>query len=121
MSSRYSIPAPPAFGLVLSPTPIVIFLTLLRLTPAALRSLSGIRHSVQADTAVAEALALTTVFDFPPLSSTRRYKDAGSLVGIVAPMASACHEPVTAPVVATLDISATVVRAASWLVTARPM
>ncbi len=44
------MPAPPAFGLALSPTPIVIFLMALRLTPAAVRSLSGIRHSVQADT-----------------------------------------------------------------------
>ena len=46
MSSKYSIPAAPAFGLALSPTPSVIFCTVVRLTPV--RSLSGIFHCVQA-------------------------------------------------------------------------
>ena len=36
-------------------------------------------------------------------------------------MATACHEPVTVPVVETFENSATVVRAASWLHTARPI
>ena len=41
----YSMPAAPAFGLALSPTPIVSFLTAARFTPV--RSLRAICHCVQ--------------------------------------------------------------------------
>ena len=58
MSSMYTMPVPPAFGLFRSPTPMVIFWTLVVLTPAAVRSLSGIFHCVQAPVAAAAGSAL---------------------------------------------------------------
>ena len=72
----YSMPAAPGFGLALSPTPSVSFLTAARLTPA--RSLREIRHSVHAAMVVAVGFALTAVAFLPALSSTTRYKGAGN-------------------------------------------
>ena len=57
----------------------------------------------------------------PALSCTTTYKGAASLAGCATPMAGTCQDPVTLPVVATLEKTAVVVAAAVWLVTARPM
>ena len=79
MSSMYSMPVPPAFGLFLSPTPMVIFWILVVLTPAAVRSLSGIFHCVQAPVAAAAGSALADSLLLPALSWTTTYRPAGSL------------------------------------------
>ena len=64
----YSLPAPPAFGELRSPTPTIIFLMLPMLTPAEVNWLSGILHSCQTPVAITVGSGLLTALIFPALS-----------------------------------------------------
>ncbi len=68
MSSMYTVPVPPAVGLVRLPTPITIESTAVIFTPAEVNSLRGIVHCCQAVATVAAASGCATVLDLLALS-----------------------------------------------------
>ena len=114
---------PPAVGLVLLPTPIVIDLTAVIFTPAEVKSLSGIFHCFQPGLAGGRRIRIHDRLALAGVVLDRQVHGArpSCLPAAPAPISAICQAPVTVPVVVTLENSAAVATAASWLHTARPI